>query len=54
MEPVLSQAICLGHFLVDRVCAHWFRDGVMKGGVKKGNAPDLRQLGSAVAHYLQR
>lgn len=53
MESVLAQAIRLGDFLVDSVCAHGFRDGVMKGGVKEGDAPDLGQLGSAVSNYFQ-
>ena len=53
MESILAQAIRLGDFLVDRVCAHRFGDRVVEGGVEECNAFDLRKLVSAVTDDLQ-
>jgi hypothetical protein len=53
MESILAQAVRLGDFLVDRVCAHGFRDCVVEGGVEEGDALYVWKLGFAMADDFQ-
>jgi hypothetical protein len=53
MESILAQSICLSYFLVDCVCAHGFRNGVVEGGVKKGDTLDFGKLCSAMTDNFQ-
>lgn len=53
VKSVFAQTIRLGDILIDRVCAHGFRDGLMEGRVEKGNALDFGKLAFAVTNYFQ-
>lgn len=54
VKPILAQAIRLGDFLVDWVCAYGFGNSLVERRVEESDAFDFGELCFAQADYLQR